>query len=571
VKTMFLSKLKIAATVLLLGSIFAIGTGEATRRVWAARSGPISQGPAETDSQARGTAHHEPGRGQAPGDTNALLKQALETAATITDPIARLRTLLGIASVQGKMGQRSEARKTRQDALQIAKELADGRSKVFSLVEVADAQAEGEGRSTALETLRQAEQAATAIPDANEQGNALSRVVMAHLGLEDYEGALRMAASMKDFQIYALVSIAQRIYMKRDSGPAGRQVLKQALEQAKSIGSVTDKDQQAFINIAAAYARVGDLNAALQIADTLGNSGKEEALEEIGIAQAGAGKIADALRTANDIEGYRKANVLQAVAAAQAKAGDRAAARATLQEMFPIADKLPDNLRPQGSHRYPGASSKALVRRAIVEAQVQLEDIEGALQTASAIDGEYAKAQALLEVGIAQLKAGKLADARKTLFRAAYAAEDSMRGISRGGRRGRSRPRVPILPVPLPILGQTLGSIAEEQAKAGDIKKALETVQSIADSPNARDFALVAIVQAQAQAGDVKGGLDTLERIQDENEEAFALQNLVQSLVRAGDEPGALALAARQTSPLLKAHALLAIASVKVQRKATKE
>jgi hypothetical protein len=120
-------------------------------------------------------------------------------------------------------------------------------------------------------------------------------------------------------------------------------------------------------------------------------------------------------------------------------------------------------------------------------------------------------------------------------------------------------------------LGQTLGSIGEEQAKAGDIKKALETVQRIADSPNARDVALAAIVQAQACAGDVKGGLETLERILDENEEAFALQNIVQSIVRAGDERGALALAARQTSAFLKANALLAIASGKANQDSPKK
>src|SRR5262249_25473031 len=81
---------------------------------------------------------------------------------------------------------------------------------------------------------------------------------------------------------------------------------------------------------------------------------------------------------------------------------------------------------------------------------------------------------------------------------------------------------------------------------------------------------LAGIVQAQAQAGDVKGGLETLaqEHILDNDEKAFALKELVQSFVRAGDERGALALAARQTSPFLKAHALLAVASVKSNQKA---
>ena len=66
-------------------------------------------------------------------------------------------------------------------------------------------------------------------------------------------------------------------------------MLKQVLEEAKSIGSVTD-NSQAFIDIAAAYARMGDLKAALEIADTLGN-GKMSALERIGITQAETGDI----------------------------------------------------------------------------------------------------------------------------------------------------------------------------------------------------------------------------------------------------------------------------------------
>jgi hypothetical protein len=41
--------------------------------------------------------------------------------------------------------------------------------------------------------------------------------------------------------------------------------------------------------------------------------------------------------------------------------------------------------------------------------------------------------------------------------------------------------------------------------------------------------------------------------------------------VRAGDERGALALVARQSSPFLKAHTLLAIVSGKTNQNATKK
>jgi hypothetical protein len=85
-------------------------------------------------------------------------------------------------------------------------------------------------------------------------------------------------------------------------------------------------------------------------------------------------------------------------------------------------------------------------------------------------------------------------------------------------------------------------------------------------------------VQAQAKAGEVKGALETLAQIQDDQGKAvalgykpFALEGLLQAQVKAGDERGALALAARQPSPVLKVHALLAIASVKSNQKAPKE
>jgi hypothetical protein len=85
------------------------------------------------------------------------------------------------------------------------------------------------------------------------------------------------------------------------------------------------------------------------------------------------------------------------------------------------------------------------------------------------------------------------------------------------------------------------------------------------------DTGFAAIVRAQGQAGDVKGALETLARIQGEEDKAVAFEIVVKAQVQAGDERGALALAARQTSPLLKAHALLAIISGKANQNATKK
>src|SRR5207249_4703922 len=134
------------------------------------------------------------------------------------------------------------------------------------------------------------------------------------------------------------------------------------------------------------------------------------------------GNVAGALETAQAIQHDNlRADVLQAVALAQAKAGDPAAAQKTLQEIRQIVDKLPKPSRRPAAR----ASVRSVATRlqgGIAVAQARLGDFAGASQTASALDEEDEKARALLEIGTAQEVAGKPADAREVLLRAAHAA-----------------------------------------------------------------------------------------------------------------------------------------------------
>lgn len=565
VKTMFISKLKIATTVLLVGNVFALGTGETARRVLAARGGQLPEGRAQKDSQARGTGPNESGERQVPGDTNALLKQALETAKNITDPFARIRTLCRISSIQSTMGRLSDARKTQQEALHIAKNLTDGQTKVYGMREVAYAQAGGGDRSAALETLQQAEQAATAIQDTHKQDLTLLNLLSSFLLLQDYREALQITGKMKDFEMRALESIAHSV--RKNSGQAGSKALKQVCERVKLNNSTKNKPNTLIV-IATAYVRIGDLETAHQIADTLGGYDKIEALEAIGVAQAKAEDIGGALRTASAIDPDQsranltpRANVLQAVAIAQQEAGDSMGARITLQKLRQITEKLGNTPR-----RGAGPSQGEAIQAGIAGIQAQLGDFAGALHTASAIHSLYQKTKTLLEIGTAQAGAGKVADARETLLRAAYAAEDNTPAAGPDGpyRGGPST-------VWETDKASTMRQIAEQQAKAGDIKQALRTVENIptnvASSLGERDLALAGIVRAQAESGDFKGGLETLARIQNQEEKTPALEGILQAQVRAGDIPGALALAARQLSPYQKANALLAIAWARVRNR----
>jgi hypothetical protein len=85
------------------------------------------------------------------------------------------------------------------------------------------------------------------------------------------------------------------------------------------------------------------------------------------------------------------------------------------------------------------------------------------------------------------------------------------------------------------------------------------------------DDALAGIAPAQAEAGDLKGALETVARIRDETSKAAALDDLAQVLVRAGQEKDALALAAKQTSPAVKARVLLGVILGRTKAKLSKE
>ncbi|HLJ97991.1 MAG TPA: sigma-70 family RNA polymerase sigma factor [Gemmataceae bacterium] len=538
-RSLFLAKLKIITVMVLTGTVLVIGTGG----VASLHLGMASRKQAKLD----GTVLSADPLQIIDDASKALLQEALHTAGSIADPLAKCHTLSRIATVQSKQGDRVGARKTRLQALEIAKELANGRSKVIAIADIGLAQVECGDRAEGLQTLREAQAVGAAISDPHEKGNALIPVLIDQARLGEYEDALRTVASSGDFELAALETFAGLVPVKKGNEAGYRKALERAVEMAKGTRTTGNK-QRVLCAIAAAYARVGDVQGALRLANELDASDKLVALRKIAIAQARIGDIAGALRTGKVFAGAEsRANLLDAVAVAQAKAGDRAAAETTLQEVRQIAEKLRNGL----PGRAMGRSAALRVQEELARTQVRMGDLPSALQTAAGIDSDYEKASALVEIGIAQAAAGQPANAKQTLRDAARAAEKVIPGTGGDTPTGRSGPLES-------AKAATLRQIAWQQAKLGDIQEALRTVESIPTEME-RDTALGEIVPARAEAGDVKGALETLQKLKDIDWKAYALENLVNVQVKAGDEPGALALAADQQSPVLKVHALLGV------------
>jgi hypothetical protein len=313
-----------------------------------------------------------------------------------------------------------------------------------------------------------------------------------------------------------------------------------------------------------ALAKAGDLDQALKTPAKMGNE-QDRCLQAIVAAQAADGDIAAATRTAKRIQQDDiKADALDAIGHAQAKAGDLTAARSTLNEVRKLVGKfqqeeIEQQAKTRGfrQQRVPDPRLYQL-QAEIALTQLQLGDKSGALVTVAAIESDLPKAQALLHMGINRIKAGKLTDAREMLLAASQAAQRVVPARRRGGWPRQSEKAA------------VLGFIAREQAKAGDVKEAFRTADTI-PTDQAMDDALAGIAPAQAEAGDLKGALETVARIRDETSKAAAMDDLAQVLAREGREKDALALAAQQTSPAVKARTLLGVILGKTKARLPKQ
>jgi RNA polymerase sigma factor (sigma-70 family) len=548
-KAIFLSKLKIVTIALLAGTLLLVGVGTIASRGLRGEPQPSSA------SQAPQT------------DAKSLLGQALETARAIEDLPTRFRALISVASAQRETGDAAGARKTLGEALEVAGKFADGRPKVMALLRVVLAQKQAGDQDAMTQTLLQAERTVGAIKDRSEQVNALSDLVRHQAIVGDYEGGMRTLAGSGDLLLSALTQFA--LMLNVDDKPAAAKVLKQALalvpeNSKRAIGEKI----QTLSAIARAQVKAGDPDGALRTVAKLDDRWRHEGLVAVIRAQASIGDIDAALRNADAVvPNESKADALQAIALAQAKKGDRPGARKTLLAAREAADLVALELakKPKGpgleSQRYMDNSKHATLCGRIALTQFMLGDSKEAAQAAAAIESDYEKAQALLDIGEAQITAGKQSEARTTLVAAARAAQNVKTVEFRAG------PGESVVGRPESAKAAALRQIAWQQAKAGDSEEALRTADSISTQQE-RDTALREVAPAQAAAGHTNEALETLARIKNDDYKLYALQRIVQARMGAGDDPGALAVVASQTPPSLKVHALVGAALGKAKQKA---
>ena len=511
------------------------------------------------------------------------IKGALQTVASLPSENSRAVALITIAEAQAKGGDRAGAAETFRLALQAAATIQDAPNKFYAFGEIAQAQAKSGDRAGAAETFRLALQAATTIQDEVTKSGILYSIAVAQARAGDGKGALQTAGTIpnKGLQALALPIIPQSQAQAGD--------MKGALETLAAMP--TEYKPGILLGIAYAQAKAGDVQGALQTADAIQSGrSKSEARGVIAQMQATAGDVHGALRTAAAIEDPRpdpitqtldkKIDAYQGMRTASAFQKDPRIVRSIAHSQATAGDVQGALQTAKAIQMEPDKSS---VLGAIAESQAKAGDVQGALQTAAAIQKEPYKSYALRAIAHAQVTAGDIQGARQT---AAGIQEpiksDVLRDIAKPSAPVKGRgPQTVGTSRTKSIKSKTLRAIAKVQASAGDVKGALQTaaiipseqiksevMQAIADeSASAKAKALSRIAVTQATDGDFQSALQTAASIQKDATKAEALRSIAHAQAKAGHAQGALAWAEKEPSPLFKTYALLGAASGILERK----
>jgi hypothetical protein len=360
------------------------------------------------------------------------------------------------------------------------------RAEVFA--SIARVQAAVEGTSAADKSIHEALQAAARIEAAEFRGWVLYDIVLAQVVADDVFGAKQTAESI----------------------------------------SATRPQGAAFTALVSVQVRSGKVPAAQALVPRIRDpEARGEVLRQIVGAHCAKGDVAAAARILPDIEDkYYSALAHGDVAATYVQEGDITAAHA-------IAARAQRGGRDEVYGR-------------IALAQAARSDVSGALRSLQKINDPVAKAMAYGRIALQRIDRDDSVIARELLATA-------LRSI----QQARVKPQAKLLPI---------AQLARFQALAGDTNAARETLRRTRSEADrlppgaARDELLDYIGRSQARAGDVREAIDAAKSISDRVMQALLIRDAV-SLHSNATTANAAALASEFSDPLVDAAAQFGVLS----------
>jgi tetratricopeptide (TPR) repeat protein len=334
------------------------------------------------------------------------ITNALETAARIKDGYFKASMLIRIGETLAKKAQHKDALTILTQALTASSSIKDGSIKASVLQRTATTQAKAGDRSAARQTIQEAIQVINASTEAvMDKSLAIQEAAEALAELGDVNTALDIARGLRNDERKggALRDIAGAQARAGD--------ISHALETVREIKDPFNHDF-ALQRIAEAQADRGDMQGAFQTAAAIKRNNWNKAIALIRIAEAQLGSrdleaasltLQQAGQVALKIQDAKgRADKLGWVARVTAEAGDKLSASRIVQEALAATKNITDKKE----------KDSPLLR--IVEAQTQMGDVKGALQTTASMSSDFFTDRAFYQIARAQAQTGDIDGALKT-------------------------------------------------------------------------------------------------------------------------------------------------------------
>jgi RNA polymerase sigma factor (sigma-70 family) len=451
-KMMLLNKLKLVSAFIMSCALLTAGVG-----TWTSQHGRSSAA-APDSPEGKDTANLP----EAALADAKLFQPALDAAAAITEPKARLELLLRIASAQLRAGDRPGAVATTAQALTVARGLEVKLERFNAFLKIASFQNLAGQKAESRATARDAEKIDLSAPNPQRNSGAMENAIANLISLlsswGEFDECLRIASTGKVNKRLALQSLAEGVSRSKETESAARQTLQKAAEMAVEpippgsketnvnggVRSVVIPPDGPLAAIAAARARIGSLKEAFETVEAMIDDSRD------GLA--------------NSTYSFGKRNALTDIAKEQVLRGDYLGAKETAVKA---------GLPPSG---------KAIILRQIVDKQVKDGDFRAALQMSTELSSVQERANALCLIAAAQIEKKDIESARTTLDELRKLGE-LMQEDGGNSRRGAFGPRNPEVDprVAVALTEARLGDFQAALLSASNLTLAIDKAQALCE------------------------------------------------------------------------------------------
>jgi hypothetical protein len=382
-----------------------------------------------------------------------------------------------------------------------------------------------------------------------------------------------------EFKTIALTDIA-RAYLAVGQNEQAKKILTQSLSFAQAIATPDPmRKGQVLVPIAVTYAKAGEYNQALQVAQSILNADyyKANAIAEIANQYTQAKQLESTLQVARTLElPDTKAKTLATIAANFAKAGQPEQGTNIFREAVQSAQTLPsDNDR------------RVYVLAETLLTYAAAGQLDAALEVAQSLDSAYMKARTLSEMATLYAKAGKQAQAAQLVSQTLESAkevqdttqkdrvlDEIVTNYLKAGRYEDAFQASQLIQNDSYETNKTaiLLKIVTQAVEAGQYGQALKITQALEQGYiDQRNTALRQIALGYGKAGDYNQAIEIAQTIQNYGStytyQARTLAAIANILLQSGQASRATELYAQATqvansleSPGSKAEALAAVA-----------